>query len=802
MLTAAVARAALALCLALLLSSAATAGDDRIPPAVEAATSAPGTDNLATALLQVEVSRKLLRQIRADIRSAEQTSSQSADYSALHAALNRARQHPSETHQAESSLTQLMEMESMLDDHSEILQQMIEESARSIGLLESDIDRLAAELLRWETLRAIANERTAPAPLIEQAQRLIEDLAKQSSAVYPVRDRLLGQLTRQIGLQQELDEATDQLLAQRESLAKLLRESERDPLWQVVPLQPGTVEAAHKALGLWVSGMVVYIQNQWATLAAIAILLMALTRWLLSWGGLFLRQHPLDPRLSQDVLRVIERPLWVMGFVGLLGLNFAPKGPIAYYDLLWLLILLPSVLLTQPINGPRHGLSVTALAILMAVFPFRTILEAFPAIDRWVLALQAIVMVVALLLDGGWKSSATSGNSVRPWLRWLVTGVIGGLSLSLMLNLLGWAGYARVLVDGILGTLGFAMVYTVARSVAFSLMLGCLQSPMGQCFHAVRARPQELAYRLHRSLFWLMAGLIVFGGLYAFRIQEEARVFIVDLSQASLPVGSAELPVKSVINALLWVVGTAVLIRLTRWLLEEEILPRLRLPSGVPFAITMVVRYLLAIAGLVLALLTLGIDVSKVTLLAGALSVGMGFGLQNIVNNFFSGLILLFERPIHQGDVVEVGKLRGTVTKIGIRSSLIKTSEGAEVIVPNANLISKEVVNWTLSDRRRRIEIPVRVNRNVDEEDLLALLLTVARASNEVLADPVPEAMLRETNADSMDFVLACWIQRYEDQRRIASRLRIAINHQLAERGIAGPPPVTEVEVIRHGPGE
>ncbi len=184
---------------------------------------------------------------------------------------------------------------------------------------------------------------------------------------------------------------------------------------------------------------------------------------------------------------------------------------------------------------------------------------------------------------------------------------------------------------------------------------------------------------------------------------------MVALWQSSLPVGPAALPVKSVISALLWIFGTGVLIRLVRWLLEDEIFPRLRLPSGVPFAITMVVRYLLAIAGLVLALLTLGIDVSKVTLLAGALSVGIGFGLQNIVNNFFSGLILLFERPIHPGDVVEVGKLRGTVTKIGIRSSLIKTSEGAEVIVPNADLISKEVVNWTLSDRRRRIEIPVTV---------------------------------------------------------------------------------------------
>ncbi|MFM2004901.1 MAG: hypothetical protein RLZZ09_556 [Pseudomonadota bacterium] len=259
------------------------------------------------------------------------------------------------------------------------------------------------------------------------------------------------------------------------------------------------------------------------------------------------------------------------------------------------------------------------------------------------------------------------------------------------------------------------------------------------------------------------------------------------------------LPLRSIISALLWLMGTAALIRLTRWLLEDEIFPRLRLPSGVPFAISMVVRYVLLAAGLVLSLLTLGIDVSKVTLLAGALSVGIGFGLQNIVNNFFSGLILLFERPIHQGDVVEIGKLRGTVTKIGIRSSLIKTSEGAEVIVPNADLISKEVVNWTLSDRRRRIEIPVTVNRHVSEEVMLALLLEVAHESDEVLAEPLPEAILRETNADSLDFLLACWIQRYEDQRRIASQLRIAINHRLADRNIAGPPPISEVEVIRHG---
>ncbi len=790
-------RSALTLCLALLLGGSASAGENITPPTPESLSST-SSDNLATVLLQMEASRSLVRQVNADVRNAQDRIVQTADIVATQTALANVKHRLSETHQAESSLAQLMELESLLAAHAEKLHQSIEVSTRSIGELESDLDRLAAESQRWATLLALANQRMAPARLIEQAQRITTDLATERAAVYPVRNQVLEHLTQQISLQQYFTEVTDHLLTQRERMARMLRESERDPLWQVIPLQPGTTEAAREALGAWISGIAAYFKDQALTVASMAIVLMALTRWLLRNARLFLRQHPLDPRISQPVLRVIERPLWVIGFVGLLGLNFAPKGPIAYYDLLWLLLLLPAVVLTQQIRGPRHWLSVTALGLMMAIFPFRTILEAFPAIDRWVLAVQAMVMAVGLQLDGRWVKSE-GAVSIRPWQQFLVIGIIAGLSVSLILNLIGWAGYARVLVDGILGTLGFVMVYTVAMSVAFALLLGFLQSPLGQCLHAAKARPQAFAFSLHRGLSWLTAGLIVFGGLYAFRIQEEARVLLVRLWQWSLPIGSSTLPLRSIISALLWLMGTAALIRLTRWLLEDEIFPRLRLPSGVPFAISMVVRYVLLAAGLVLSLLTLGIDVSKVTLLAGALSVGIGFGLQNIVNNFFSGLILLFERPIHQGDVVEIGNLRGTVTKIGIRSSLIKTSEGAEVIVPNADLISKEVVNWTLSDRRRRIEIPVTVNRHVSEEVMLALLLEVAHESDEVLAEPLPEAILRETNADSLDFLLACWIQRYEDQRRIASQLRIAINHRLADRNIAGPPPITEVEVIRHG---
>src|SRR5204863_7948470 len=117
----------------------------------------------------------------------------------------------------------------------------------------------------------------------------------------------------------------------------------------------------------------------------------------------------------------------------------------------------------------------------------------------------------------------------------------------------------------------------------------------------------------------------------------------------------------------------------------------------------------IAIGGVVLALAALRIDMGQATLLAGALSVGIGFGLQNVVNNFVSGLILIVERPMYVGDLIEVGPLLGEIKRIDIRSSTVRTVHGAEVIVPNSNLVSKEVVNWTRSDRQRRYDIEIGV---------------------------------------------------------------------------------------------
>jgi small-conductance mechanosensitive channel len=128
----------------------------------------------------------------------------------------------------------------------------------------------------------------------------------------------------------------------------------------------------------------------------------------------------------------------------------------------------------------------------------------------------------------------------------------------------------------------------------------------------------------------------------------------------------------------------------------------------------------------------MGIDLTKVTLLAGAVGVGIGFGLQTVVSNFVSGLLLLVERPIKIGDAVQVGDIEGDVRRIGVRSSTIRTSAGADIIVPNSDLISKAVTNWTLSDRKRRLQIEIGVAYGTEPEEVVRLLETAAREVKDV----------------------------------------------------------------------
>ena len=228
----------------------------------------------------------------------------------------------------------------------------------------------------------------------------------------------------------------------------------------------------------------------------------------------------------------------------------------------------------------------------------------------------------------------------------------------------------------------------------------------------------------------------------------------------------------------LTLLAASLLSRLIRFFLDEAVLPKANLPRGIPYALTQIVHYTILSLGFLLAVAATGFGLDRLALLAGAFGVGIGFGLQNVVNNFVSGIILLFERPVQVGDLIELGSLMGHVQRIGIRSSTVRTFAGSEVIVPNGDLISNQVVNWSLSDQLRRVDIPVGVVHGLDAERVQEVLLQVAASHPNVLDHPEPACIFTELGENSLRFEVRAWT-RLEHFLGVKSQLGIAIDQAL-----------------------
>jgi small-conductance mechanosensitive channel len=202
------------------------------------------------------------------------------------------------------------------------------------------------------------------------------------------------------------------------------------------------------------------------------------------------------------------------------------------------------------------------------------------------------------------------------------------------------------------------------------------------------------------------------------------------------------------------------------------------------------------IAGLAIGLQSAGIDLSSLALVGGALGIGVGFGLQSIVNNFVSGLILLFEGPIKVGDRVEVAALNGDVVKIGARSTWVRTNDNIIIVVPNSEFIVKPVINWTATDRQVRFALSLGVSYGSDPAEVREVLLRVARDNREVLPEPPPDVLFTGFGDSSLNFDLRFWtIARVQTPRILKSDLYFAIFQAFQERGIEIPFPQRDLHL-------
>jgi len=231
-------------------------------------------------------------------------------------------------------------------------------------------------------------------------------------------------------------------------------------------------------------------------------------------------------------------------------------------------------------------------------------------------------------------------------------------------------------------------------------------------------------------------------------------------------------------------------------LLVNKILARYNLDIGIRQSIGTISRYVIIVLGLYIIINAAGIDLSAITVLFGALGVGIGFGLQNIVNNFISGLIILFERPIKVGDRIEVGEVSGDVVEISARSTTVITNDNISIIIPNSEFISNRVINWSHNDRRIRFRFPVGVSYQEDPERVRSVLLEVLNANDGVLKSPPPDVWFDEFGDSSLNFKLMVWTMKYVQRpKQLKSQLYYEIFAKFKEHNIEIPFPQRDLHV-------
>jgi len=509
-------------------------------------------------------------------------------------------------------------------------------------------------------------------------------------------------------------------------------------------------------------------------------------------------ERPGVPAEANDILR---RPLALALLAALLisvpQIRSAPLSVALVFYTLWLCLVFR---LTALLVEPR----LRSFVYLLLVFNLLELLRV--GIPLPPLAKRALLTLVPLaaLVTFAWLARPSRLRQLRLSNRAL--GVLrAGLGFGLLFlftsvaaNVCGFVFLSHVFGVGTLMSALFAVAYYCVARVLFLFLLIFLDSQLASSFSSeIRANIELWGKRV--LIFTIAFAWWTRSDLYTFMFRQWVMNLVSDMLAYSFGVGKVHFTVGGVLTVLLILVIGCSLARGFSSLLRSILIARLPVQRGLPYAISKIIYYLLIVLVLGMAVTNAGVELNKFTVITGAIGVGVGFGLQNIVNNFASGLILLFERPIRIDDTVEVNGLVGTVKRIGARASTIATFQGAEVIVPNSNLISSQVINWTLSSPWRRIEIPVGVAYGTDPEVVLNLLVAEAAAHANVMTDPAPMAFFMGFGDSALNFELRFWSARQDIWFQLKSDVTTGVSRALREAGIEIPFPQRDLHLRSSG---
>lgn len=497
-----------------------------------------------------------------------------------------------------------------------------------------------------------------------------------------------------------------------------------------------------------------------------------------------------EPPQTDQLLRSLQFPLtYAYTFTLLFALLTLTNRPPLLTEFLLLLFTFSLVILIVKRSSGIVKIITVSILILYWLDFLSDFLITDPSISRDIDLFNAIATSLLLLVIYRNRSSV---KTQFPRLNDFVLRIIIPLflvinTLTVILQVWGFTMLGRAFTTGTI-TFMYLMPVIIVCSIALQ-----------DLFHVLQDAPFVKYSNLARNYYHLIFRGIHLGAFYLLFV-----TFLASFSLTSLFIsawdtiwnfggqfGEFNITVGDVLEFFIIVFISWTISVVLKVLLTDEILARANLRRGVPMAIGVIVRYTVVFLGFILAVASTGFDLAKISILAGGLGVGIGFGLQHLVANFIAGLILIFERPIVVGDTVESEQIEGEVKQIGIRSSRILTYDGAEVIIPNSNLINNKLSNWTLSSHSRRQLILVRTSAKADAEKVLEILNRIARQHANVLATPEPFVLFEGQLDQSLQFKIYYWL--VSEIFKTRCELNIQIYRELKELGVELPIPIQEI---------
>lgn len=667
----------------------------------------------------------------------------------------------------------------------------------------------------WELTLQTRQQARLPDALVAQVRKVLEATTELEQSLRQRVDSLLTLISRISELNVRVDNALDAIEDAEQANRGRLLVRDSVPLWKAIffdrPADEESAQAvapdvadASDVLGgelssAWdsqVEAISAYLERngdrlliQVLVFAGLAGLLVLLDRRRKRW-----------PKLEgqpEVVVDVVAHPFATSALVTLLMTRSLYQGaPLALFDVSRLLLVIPILVLLRQAFSERRRFALYAMLGLYVIEVIRGLLQTQPLSSRLSLILVTGLGLATMIRTVG-VDKLVMVSAHGPWEKtWRVFSRLSVLTLSasIIVNIAGIVALAELLGEATILSIFAGFGLYALTLVLMGLLDLFLQSPPGRRVRAFRRNPDLIHRRAGRVINMLAIAAWLILALTFFKIWKPIWSSLVWLFSTSLSVGTFEISLGDIFAFVVAIWLGIQVSRFIRFILNEDVFSRVRLPRGVPATISMMVNYTLITIAFFIALAVAGFDLSRFAIIAGALSVGIGFGLQNVVNNFVSGLILAFERPISVGDSVEVGTLWGRVNRIGIRSSVVRTFDGSEVIVPNADFISKEVINWTLSDVSRRLIVPVGVAYGSDPHQVLDLLVRVARNNPNVMPDPEPYGLFIGFGESSLDFELRAWCD-FNDGIRIKTELNLAIHDALKEADIEIPFPQRDLHL-------